>query len=628
MENSSRESVDQTSRPPRKRRFDESNDHREGSSDDTRTALCASCQPQTASILPFQQYNGYTSRDISSNFGGGEQSIRGINSDSPLRYPMLSPGTTDYISLPNQPSLYSRYFETLAEHQLDHSMTFERRRYLLGMPINNPNDSMPSLPHQQLQPPAQNSLANAWPSTSGTNDYNLSFLGASALLRAMEDDSFTRNDMLATSNPSTSRQASSLLHAVEENRSMRNNIFAARNPSSLRASSLLRNDMLGTNRPIYRYGFNQDDESPLTSSMMASNAETDAARGIVTNPTNPLDIGNGIQEITAPTSPYSLAETRFKKPPCTEGLPSRHSDRLALPLAVNEESWNSDIFKLVRSELVEVFRASGAHVAARVHNKMIVYLQVGIRCRFCAHLPPDERAARATAFPSSIDKLRQSCSTLMREHIPKCEEIPEEFMLRYNNLKARQATTSNSKQDWRESAAQLGLVDTREGIKFFSDTYSLQRPTGPLVLTAAAAELLVEDSDRSLVSNYLFFLMSQAQRIYVTEGDNRSGQNRLPPVGSAGFGCRHCCNVTIIQGQNRHFPFKVRNLPRKAFLLHEHLLHCSRCPQEIQVSMSLLKRAANGHKMSDSDKENEKAFFSRIWARLKGKIPIGAGIQI
>ena len=339
--------------------------------------------------------------------------------------------------------------------------------------------------------------------------------------------------------------------------------------------------------------------------------------------------------------------TRPVPPPCVEGNLPPYSERTVLSLATNEDRfWCSDLIRFTRSDLVEVFRANGEDVAARIHNKRIVYRQVGIRCRFCAHLPRSERAIRSATFPSSIDRIQQAVSMMMREHFLRCQAMPESIKSLYKR-KANQKNSaeSASRKDWQRTARQLGLVDTGERIMFYADVQSprqraisgagepplLSHSTAvtavvPLRMLESTHQPLIEDSDRSLVSDYLYFLISQYQRISVNEIDRQLCHQRSSlPIGMAGFGCRHCCNA--FTAGSRFFPQKRRTLPSRVTLLYEHLQQCLQCPCEIKVCISLLKSSAEQREKSYEEKENEKAFFSRIWARLHGHIPTGVSAE-
>ena len=74
----------------------------------------------------------------------------------------------------------------------------------------------------------------------------------------------------------------------------------------------------------------------------------------------------------------------------------------------------------IRSEILEVFRASPEDVRVRNNSKTLSVEQVGIRCRFCAHIPPSSRASRSSAFPSSIPQIYQSFTMVRLDYMFVC----------------------------------------------------------------------------------------------------------------------------------------------------------------------------------------------------------------
>lgn len=139
-----------------------------------------------------------------------------------------------------------------------------------------------------------------------------------------------------------------------------------------------------------------------------------------------------------------------------------------IPLGTEEDSiWLSDFLCYVRSHCVEVFTASQSDVLYRRNSKKIAKNQVGIRCKFCCHLPHSERGGRSSSFPSSISRIYQSFTMMIRDHFSTCKEMPPHEREQYNKLK--NTTTKGameSKKYWVDSAESLGMVDTGNGIFF------------------------------------------------------------------------------------------------------------------------------------------------------------------
>ncbi len=127
--------------------------------------------------------------------------------------------------------------------------------------------------------------------------------------------------------------------------------------------------------------------------------------------------------------------------------------RRVLPLATSEdENWLSEFLCFVRCECIEVFKATTDDVAVRMNSKKVLKDQVGFRCRFCAHLPARERTGRSSSFPSSIDRIYQSLTMMIRDHFPNCHAMPPELKERYLSLKANSSQgATDSKRYWIDS---------------------------------------------------------------------------------------------------------------------------------------------------------------------------------
>jgi hypothetical protein len=172
-------------------------------------------------------------------------------------------------------------------------------------------------------------------------------------------------------------------------------------------------------------------------------------------------------------SPYmEQKEERRDSHPRTS-LPPHYSKRNILPLSTKKDKkWLSEFQCFIRSHCIEVFSASAHDVASRMNSKRVSLGQVGIRCRFCAHLPYNERSIRSSSFPSSITRLYQCATMMVRDHFANCKAMPPSVLNRYLQLKSQSNHSAHdSKTYWMRSARDvLDLTDTDEGIRFSSDT--------------------------------------------------------------------------------------------------------------------------------------------------------------
>jgi hypothetical protein len=98
-------------------------------------------------------------------------------------------------------------------------------------------------------------------------------------------------------------------------------------------------------------------------------------------------------------------------------------------------------------------------------SKKVLECQVGIRCRFCAEIPFSSRAGRSSSYPSSLDRIYQSVTMMIREHFPMCPLMLPEVRTKYDcyrNSKQHAGKRKNgTKSYWVDSANELGMFDSK-----------------------------------------------------------------------------------------------------------------------------------------------------------------------
>ena len=107
---------------------------------------------------------------------------------------------------------------------------------------------------------------------------------------------------------------------------------------------------------------------------------------------HPTTSGDALGAITKKKSPlYHKSTNRLAgllPIPMGAGDARHFTERTCVPLAIDEDqNWLSEFLCFVRAELVEIFRASEEDVQCRNRSKKVIHGQVGIRCKYCAHLP-------------------------------------------------------------------------------------------------------------------------------------------------------------------------------------------------------------------------------------------------
>jgi hypothetical protein len=335
---------------------------------------------------------------------------------------------------------------------------------------------------------------------------------------------------------------------------------------------------------------------------------------------------------------------QYRIPPIEEGETRHYDHRIHVPLSMQEDqNWLSEFQCFVRSELLQVFRASQQDVKIRVASKKVYYEQVGIRCRYCAHWKPNTRAIRSSAFPSSIRQLYQSFTMMLRDHFGNCSAIPADKKERFLALKRNNTQgASDSMRYWIYSAVKLGMVDSDCGIVLNEQTQAAARNKLPFGTASqpdggaagsmdSPPRLLINPDDleqRVITSEFLYTLLTQFQLIRLLPTECIGNRKSLRP-GVPGLGCRYCCQAGRL-GLSRIFPAKKKQVATQIQDLYDHIRRCNLCPPTVKEELERLKedrdrqrREASAPTEEDEEDSNlkivdedDKGFINLLWQRL------------
>jgi hypothetical protein len=120
---------------------------------------------------------------------------------------------------------------------------------------------------------------------------------------------------------------------------------------------------------------------------------------------------------------------------------------------------------------IELFEANHSEVQSRIkgRNKPIVLGQVGIRCRYCAHVtPPHTRARGAMYYSHKLAGIYQSAQILSQGHLLElCPFVPAELREEMKALKSKKVSAATSGKDyWANTAKALGVYEDQYGLRF------------------------------------------------------------------------------------------------------------------------------------------------------------------
>lgn len=210
---------------------------------------------------------------------------------------------------------------------------------------------------------------------------------------------------------------------------------------------------------------------------------------------------------------------------------------------------------------------------------------------------------------------------MLRDHFGNCDAMPTPIQEKFRLLKDKPAQgATDSKRYWMYSATKIGMTDSTDGIMMTVQSRIAGARSPPFGTSDGQrwdddvfrSVPLVLPSDRTLVSEFLFVLMSQVQPIRLMEAEC-IGNRRSLRVGLPGFGCRYCCENRRL-GLCRMFPARRRTLPGKVNDVYDHLRRCSVCPESVKNHLERTKHQMNTGFHADQGGDRE--FFDRVWSRL------------
>ena len=123
---------------------------------------------------------------------------------------------------------------------------------------------------------------------------------------------------------------------------------------------------------------------------------------------------------------------------------------------------------------------------------------------------------------------------------------------------------------------------------------------------------LIIPEDRPTIAEFLYLVMEQLRPCRFTDADRN--KRRSKSVGSVGVECRHCAGK--IDGR-KFFWSSVSAAESNFVSVHSHMLTCKYIPDDLKAELARLK-ALRREQTQRLKSGSQKAFFTRVWARLHG----------
>lgn len=232
---------------------------------------------------------------------------------------------------------------------------------------------------------------------------------------------------------------------------------------------------------------------------------------------------------------------------------------------------------------------------------------------------------------------------MIRDHFPKCTEIPKPVLDKFVALKGQNAQGAcDSRHYWFFAAEKLGMFDAGGndggGGIFLTEESKVagtqKPPYGTLeenkggdnedeesVKGSDEVVPLIRPEDASKASPFMYELVSHLQLVRLRSSE-RVGKRKTLPLSLEGFGCQHCYKVGRL-GFSRCYPLRRRGLPGQVSDMANHMQRCTLCPTDVKTKLAKLQveqakpgSAADGSYPKGVDLNSDVEFLDLFWTRL------------
>ena len=127
-------------------------------------------------------------------------------------------------------------------------------------------------------------------------------------------------------------------------------------------------------------------------------------------------------------------------------------------------------------------------------------------------------------------------------------------------------------------------------------------------------EILVEEADKYLITDYFYHVMKQLRICHFKEEDRatRGGKRDNIEIGYGGLECIHCCRST---NARKFFWSNVDRLSNSFSEIPGHVLKCKACPESTKQALLEVKKH-HSTQMTEKSRGSQKTFLRRVWRRM------------
>ena len=384
--------------------------------------------------------------------------------------------------------------------------------------------------------------------------------------------------------------------------------------------------------------------NPIMQSQYTSNSSSSTACDHAVSPSIPSESDFAGTNPNSPTPlPSHVIEAKKIDPTirCVPLWTHQDKDRLS-----TQQCW-------LRKQ-IETFPASERDVRrhTRGRNRVLKLGQIGIQCIHCKNLTQGARGKGSSYFLSSTKGIYQAAQNILGYHYKEdtCPIISQKLLQEMTEAgncvprrlapKAGKSRSGGGKPFWVQSALNItGLVDTTVGIRYADDCQNY-RPLESVTLGLNDSgvhycpldNILVSRDDKSLITDFVFLLMSQFvpyadESLKMAEFSDRDSElDDDDDARRGGIACRFCKGV-YREGKHRDGVFlsiKPSTMMRNKQLakLHNHLVSCRFVPEDLKRAVTAAKET-HLPQCDQLKRGWKKVFFTSLSLRLKSALDAG-----
>ena len=141
-------------------------------------------------------------------------------------------------------------------------------------------------------------------------------------------------------------------------------------------------------------------------------------------------------------------------------VPNQGKGRV-IPMSNRDDRANLTPYQAVIRESLEYFTATQDDAATKIQGrrKPVMLNQLGIRCKYCSHLPVSKRMRAAAYYPRTLPNLYQGAQNIAGIHFSRCTEFPKQILEFLTAERPRKVFSKFGRPYWADMCVELGIYE-------------------------------------------------------------------------------------------------------------------------------------------------------------------------